>query len=810
MAVQAWRSWLTLDFGLPALSKRGKGNYNEPIMIRLLTARASFVCLVLGYSISVCVGDEPRDTGKWLVDLGRDYPLSAQASVTAADAELSLAFMQAAARIDPDFAEAYLWQYDLLRGLERFGEAAEALERSVALEPGDVAARLEAMAAKIEAWQTAEERADFCRETLEQGDLPAAVISDLHRRLSEHHLNRGELEAARREADLAIGAYAQNFAAHEIRWQTLGQEPGAVERVESLLTRLEVNPSDAGAAHRLGELLAALGLAESATVWFEHAVRLFREVYDQQAPVALTIAQAHALLDAGDVEAAQAEADRLLLDAPAVVDVYLLAMRIAHKRGNDSRAGQHLADASQLWRKVLAEAGGDLDPAITARIAWFYAHHDPAPEQAEKLARSVLVARPDVLPARRALGAALHQLGQSDEAQGELESIAEQDTWAALTLARILLEGQKAGEGVSILRRLMDEPLAPDERDALMGLVKDYRVDVAATRPAVSEVESRLAAFDREILRFPFEPTRFVRFSVKVSYPRLSPGEPWACLFRITNIGSINLHFGQEMMIRPDALCFITIRSESDRTPPAIALPMQRGLRLEPGGQISLEQTIDIGPLRNTLIATPQVEYEVSVAVVLSPGAAVVPSEDTLGPQGVRGVAVARAAFTRSAIRPTTEEVTRIGQRIQSPDPAERAIATEWLAMFLAEHHHVQAGKLRHPVKGISAGKVMQALLARSADESWVVRARLAEAMRWIVLDRDGTRVGAKLAGDKHWLVRGVALRMLADHYGGKVREILQRFADEDPDAWVRGVAEALLKRLERLEQEAASANEGS
>ena len=37
---------------------------------------------------------EPRSVGKWLVDLGRDYPLSPQAGLADADARIALLFME--------------------------------------------------------------------------------------------------------------------------------------------------------------------------------------------------------------------------------------------------------------------------------------------------------------------------------------------------------------------------------------------------------------------------------------------------------------------------------------------------------------------------------------------------------------------------------------------------------------------------------------------------------------------------------------------------------------------------------------------
>ena len=82
-------------------------------------------------------GVEARSPGKWLVDLGRDYPLTPQAGLSAVDAEIALLFMQAAARAEPQLGEAYRWQIDLLRVLGREDEVRRVLEAYVRLAPDD-------------------------------------------------------------------------------------------------------------------------------------------------------------------------------------------------------------------------------------------------------------------------------------------------------------------------------------------------------------------------------------------------------------------------------------------------------------------------------------------------------------------------------------------------------------------------------------------------------------------------------------------------------------------------------------------------
>ena len=62
-----------------------------------------------------------------------------------------------------------------------------------------------------------------------------------------------------------------------------------------------------------------------------------------------------------------------------------------------------------------------------------------------------------------------------------------------------------------------------------------------------------------------------------------------------------------------------------------------------------------------------------------------------------------------------------------------------------------------------------------------------------------------QLIRDDHWLVRGLTLRMLADQYGPKVANILERYHQADPDGWVQQMAKSLHARVESTTEEVRS-----
>jgi hypothetical protein len=76
--------------------------------------------------------------------------------------------------------------------------------------------------------------------------------------------------------------------------------------------------------------------------------------------------------------------------------------------------------------------------------------------------------------------------------------------------------------------------------------------------------------------------------------------------------------------------------------------------------------------------------------------------------------------------------------------------------------------------------------------------------MRWFVLDRAATQTATGLLNDGHWLVRGLALRLLADQHREKSLPMLKQVAQSDSEEWVRRMAQALAERLAPATQPAA------
>lgn len=249
-------------------------------------------------------------------------------------------------------------------------------------------------------------------------------------------------------------------------------------------------------------------------------------------------------------------------------------------------------------------------------------------------------------------------------------------------------------------------------------------------------------------------------------------------------------------MTDAELLCTVETTGDRRRTSGAtLRVSLNRKVRLAPGERISLRQTLDIGTIRAGMIGTPQMDHQVSVSAILAP---VMTSDQQGQPMwraGLGGMELGPVRFRRRALGVNRETLDKIIGVVRSGAAPDRIRAVELLAMLLAEQQHLAAGRLKYNAARLNTDTLQNAILDRLGDPDWSVRVRVVEGLRWFLLDQAATQQAMRLLNDAHWLVRGLALRMLTDHYAEKFASVLQRHAENDPDPWVRRLAAALRER---------------
>jgi tetratricopeptide (TPR) repeat protein len=735
--------------------------------------------------------------GKWLVDLGRDYPLTPQAGLSDHDAEIALLFMEAAERVEPDLAEAIHWQVDLLVALGRSDEALEALRRYVRLWPEDTDAHETLVVAELEQLQTSEERRDFCLRYLERNDLPAGVIGELYRALAAYHWNRGDESQAREAAEQAVRAHADDVAAHALRARFTPDRDPLVVQAELTLLQLKSNPGDGELALNLADQLMLLNLAADAEQWYSHAIAVVSLVSPEAVPAEWQAGRAVALLAMGRIDEAERLAMRALERDPLSIEVLISRALIAATREDRGVLSRQLHQVGMIVDTLLAEFGGDDLPLGLAREAgWIYAHYLDRSDEARNMAQQLLENDPDDVIAQRMMGAVLLRRQQWDEAAEQLRPIADRDTWAAIERARALDGAGKREEAADQLIAAGRMPSTFEQRRLVWSLAAQWEIELKVTPPAAEGVRELLRSFPQEVLNYPRRPQAFLAVRLEGPAGDVQGAEPWWCTLRLENVGAFPITFGPEGMIDREVVCVVQSRGDRIRTSgTSIRMDLVGLYSLAPGQSFEVRQNVLLGAIRAGIVGTPQMSQEVEVTAVLNP-IAYIEGDRTMTRPGIGGMRAGPAVFRRRPFVGSPANVQRLIEQATSAEAPRRIEAVQLLAMLLGEHQHLAAGRLAYPAQRIDAERVRQALLERAGDENWRVRAQLAESMRWFGVDRAVMPTATRLVNDEHWLVRGLARRMLSEQIGKDSETVLRGAAENDPDPWARRMSSALLGRL--------------
>ncbi|HOW72451.1 MAG TPA: HEAT repeat domain-containing protein [Phycisphaerae bacterium] len=486
-------------------------------------------------------------------------------------------------------------------------------------------------------------------------------------------------------------------------------------------------------------------------------------------------------------------------------------------------------------------------PDILASFAWFLAHYgakagtfklrgkltdketgdqytgtwDLKPlSQAERVAEMARGRDPDSLLAKRVLGSVRRQENDHAEAENRLRGIADQDVWARIELAQLLYDvamrladARKREEAIAQLVAAGQEATSPELRLTIRRIWASWEfrdpashtqtkpVESEWLRPASPAVADEIRAvtglFPKEVLPFPLQANKHLALNIRLLANGLRIGEPWRCAFEIRNIGSLPITIGPGLMLEPAVLCIVTLRGDRERTE-TLSIPLDQRLQLTAGQSLSIVRTLDIGRIRAGLIGTPQVAYDVEIEAMLNPieEPSIVAGAPPIWKPGPAGIRARPLKLRREPFRVFPDSIRNLLTETKAPVASARTAAMETLASLLAEHQHLASGRLRYAAQPIDPATVRTVILARAEDTDWEVRARLAECLRWFVLDSAATQQSVKLLNDPHWLVRGLAMRAMAEQQGTRFQGVLQVVAQQDPDEWVRRMSRTLLARM--------------
>lgn len=729
---------------------------------------------------------DPLTTPQLLVDLARDHALSHRDSATPADALHVRALLRAAVKLDPRQADALAWLYELAQFAGDSAAAADVLRQLVTADPGHMGAFANWLSQGLAGLQSIEKRIELLQGMIGDGRYARPQQALIHVELARLMLQNLQPAQARMQIDRALGLDPDNRDAALLQLDLL--EPGTppAVRLRSALRALRLNPLDVETAWQVGVLLDELGFADEAAQFFDHAVEVFRAANpDREPPAPYLVQRAYNLADAGRWDEAIRAAQKAVEVAPDLVEARFVLRWLLIKQNRKPEAEAHRQYLARRFAEIREPA--DFSANDLAQAAWFYCTIDPQPQRALLLAEAAARLTPGDPFATRVLGWAQALNLKAEEAQQTLLPLAGKDPFAAYQIAKLLRDAGDASAPQRVIRNLERLPRGGPALD----LLAEFGPLGAATQPARRhpEIPDVLAEFDRDVLAFRRNVARLIDVQISVPDANLDPGDPWWTTFALTNHARYPVTLGPDAMLNPVFLLSFKLAGDREREyNHLLTIHVDRARVIPPGGTIKVRHTLDIGPLRRVNRQTPQQLQRVTATAILDP------QRDPNGQwiPALTGLRLRPFYFNRVPARTGRESLHALFSALGGESDPARFGAIEVLAELLGERQRAELKQLSYNPDPIPADRIRQALLAALNADSWELRARTLDALQVVGLDQDMLEAARACLRHNHWLVRLLAVRLIARQGKEAVGQI-QPLADRDPEELVRDIARSYL-----------------
>lgn len=744
---------------------------------------------------------EPRTTGQLLVDLARDRGLRVRGEQTAADVQAIRTLLEAAARIEPDLAEAHAWLYELavLTGDEQ--AAGQALAGLLKAHPTHAGAFERWLAAGLRAQQTLERRQAWLEEVAAVKRPPRlrAAVCVARGRLALECLN---FASAREQALAALGLDAASLDAAWLALESLEADAPAEARLQAVLRVVQRSPMSVDLSAQVGTLLHTYGFVESAGVFFDHVTDICqREATRAELPGTVLLSLARNLHARGQTAAAIERVQQAISADPFIAAEAGWWLHWLNEQ-LETGAGEEIRE--QLAHRFAGIREPQEWPVNeVAQAAWFYVTLESQPERALMLAQVAAQRRPQDAFVQRVLGWALAANLKAEVALETLRPIADRDPYAAYRCAVLLREaGDEEGARV-VLKELRPWPLTGSAAQ-LLASIGEFTETQPTTQSTAESVEQHarrlypemarvLATFDQRVLNFHRKPEHYLKLDVTLPDRSLEVGQPWWVEFRLTNIAPFPITLGPEGMVNPVFLLSFGLEGDRQRDYPnlmTLTLDAERGLL--PGESARLRRTVDVGPLRQVDRQTPQHLQRVAMRVVLDP----VQRWDGQWQASAGGQEAGPVYFNRVPAATTSETLGKLFRELAGGEGLARLRAVEVLAELASEQQRAARQRLEYRPTPLPLERLEAAIVHALQSGDWELRARALEALQVMGLTRASFDAARENVKHEHWLVRLMATRLLARRgkaFATEAREIAQH----DPDELVRAWAQSFAQRWE-------------
>lgn len=733
----------------------------------------------------------PASPGYWLLDLAWNQAASLATAPSKVDATELLCLLQAATRLDPNLAEAWHQQYDLLRGLGRAGEAVDALRKYAQLVPDDEAAQMALAAEDIAAGETAEKRLAICREWLSRKDLPDAAAGFVLRTAAEIQHNRLQDDQALKDAQRCVEVFPYDLAAQRLLLELQGSSTLA-DDLNLDLWILRANPADAGTIIDAARIADSLGLYPDASQWYAQAQTLL--THFRQDTTGLTLQMADHWLTAGQPERAARMLEPLRSKPNTPAEAHLLLSEAYSLLGQTQQAREVAVMALRqpttqpATASAPASAPAEVHAAASATaqtvcqntwVRMMYLGAAGEPQAVE----TVFQAAPDQPWARRCYGWALLKADQPDKAIEVLKPIAQTDAWAALGLAQAYKAGNNTQAAAASLQQVQQlSPTGPAHRAAARWAATVNMALPTPDQAVVRRAQDLLAGFEKSLLDLPIEPGKFLKLKFLMDAPPL-PGKPWFGRIELSNTSTVPIYCGPYGSLAPNVLLSAMVYEPATRDiGHRLLVSLQKQSVIKPGQTLSLYRPLDSGPLYNLLL-NPYKTVQVLFTAMLDP----VRMGNNQWMPGPIGLLTDPLTANRIASQPPRADDLLRQARSGSQD--QKIDAARWIICILAGRQSKDAPQSQ-PALGPQS-PLVQALVALLSDGDPLVVAHALAQPDQIPLIEPIFQAAMPHVNDANWLTRLLAVRFFARQQGDKFTHALKNLSQTDPDPLVRSLMAA-------------------
>jgi hypothetical protein len=304
-------------------------------------------------------------------------------------------------------------------------------------------------------------------------------------------------------------------------------------------------------------------------------------------------------------------------------------------------------------------------------------------------------------------------------------------------------------------------------------------------------VAAVLREFDPRVFEFAADSIRFLDVQVTPDDRSPAPGEPWWVEFTLTNRGPFPITLGTDAMVNPVFL--LSVRMEGDRQreyPALLTVSVDRVRALDPGETVRVRRTLDVGPPRSASRQSPQQMQRITVLPMLDAESDVDGNwRPRLGGQAVRPV-----YFNRVPTASSQQAIGAFFGVIADAPARARWQAIEILAELWGESQQAALKRLNYEPQPVPDARIRGVFIDLLASEDWETRVHALDGLQLVGLDRELVDMANACLQHPHWLVRLMALRVLA-RQGPAFADQAASLARNDPDECVRLLAESCVEQ---------------